>query len=143
MSNTVKTNSRYTYINFANDAKILATGGTIADTAKFLAKADDLIATNTKKADYNATNPKKTAPKGASEATRATADNIMSVLGNSVETALTASEINEKLGTEYTALNVANAAKFIEGIQTAKVIRTTTNAKGLTAQKEYTGYFVG
>ena len=56
---------------------------------------------------------------------------------------MTAAEINAALGTDYTALQVANAVKYIEGAKASKVIRKTTNAKGLTAEKEYTAYSIG
>ena len=56
---------------------------------------------------------------------------------------MTAAEINKALGADYTALQVANAVKFIEGIQSCKVVRDTVNGKGLRQQKEYTAYFVG
>lgn len=137
-----KTNSRYTYVTFGNDVLALLAGEGTTGTAEQIAeKAKALIATQEKKAVYNANNPKKTAPKGASEKTQATANAIAEILPNNAENAMTTAEINEMLGTEFTALQVANAVKFIPNWQREKVIRDTVNAKGLKAQKEYTGYW--
>lgn len=137
------TNSKYTYLMFAEDVKKLCKGEievTPELIEKVTAKADDLIATQVKKQEYNAKNPKKTAAKGASEETKAKATAISGVL---TAEPMTADEINTALGTEYTALQVANAVKFIEGVQSTKVIRSKKNAKGLTQEKEYTAYFIG
>lgn len=138
-----KTTSRYTYASFAADVMAVV-NGEIEVTAelrdKMTAKAADLLAAQTKKAEYNATHPKKNTAKGASAATQEKATAIAGVLGAEP---MTAAEINAALGADYTALQVANAVKFIEGVQTAKVIRSTVNSKGLTAQKEYTAYFIG
>ena len=76
----------------------------------------------------------------AQAATMEKANAIKSVLTASP---MTAAEINAALGTDYTALQVANAVKYIEGVTSEKVVRTVTNSKGLTSQKEYTGYKVG
>lgn len=138
------TNTRYTYITFAEEVKGLI-AGTVQLTPEIATrvteKANDLIATQSAKKDYNANNPKKSTAKGASEETKAKADLISSVLPNSADTAMTASELNETLETEFTALQVANAVKFIEGATATKVIRETVNGKGLKQQKEYTAYF--
>jgi len=104
------------------------------------AKATDLANAQAKKAEYNATHPKKSSAKGASAETKAKAEAIKTVL--SAEP-MTAAEINKALGEDYTALQVANAVKFIEGVQSCKVVRTTVNGKGLKADKEYTAYFIG
>lgn len=139
MANTSK---RYTYVDFANEVKAVMNGELVitSEIAKRISeKADALIATQTAKATYNANNPKKSTAKGASEETKAKANQIRAIL--SAEP-LTASEINAKLDTEYTALQVANAVKFIEGAQSVKVIRETVNGKGLKSQKEYTAYIV-
>lgn len=136
MANTTK----YTYVTFAQEAIALANGEAITDTARFIEKANALIATQTNKAAYNAANPKKTAAKGASADTQAKAAQIGAILDT---TPKTAAEINALLGTDYTALQVANAVKFIEGATSVKVIRESTNAKGLKSQKEYTAYTIG
>lgn len=141
----MKNSSRYTYVSFANEVIALVTGElevTPEIAKRITEKAEALRGTQEKKAAYNAANPKKTAPKGASEKTQATANAIAAILPTTAENAITTAEINETLGTEFTALNVANAVKFIPNAQRAKVIRETVNAKGLKAQKEYTGYFV-
>lgn len=137
------TTSRYTYAQFAADV-IAVMNGEIEITAdlreKMTAKAADLANAQAKKAEYNANHPKKAAAKGASAETKAKADAIKGVLGSDP---MTAAEINKALGADYTALQVANAVKFIEGIQSCKVVRDTVNGKGLRQQKEYTAYFVG
>lgn len=137
------TTSRYTYAQFAADV-IAVMNGEVEITAdlreKMTAKAADLANAQAKKAEYNAAHPKKSAAKGASAETKAKADAIKGVLGTDP---MTAAEINKALGADYTALQVANAVKFIEGIQSSKVVRETVNGKGLRQQKEYTAYFVG
>jgi pyocin large subunit-like protein len=135
--------NKYTYLDFANEVKGLVKGE-IAITAEIaervIAKADDLAKTQENKANYNKNNPKKAEPKGASEDTKAKANAIAAVIDNNPKTA---SEINGELGTDFTALQVANAVKFIPGVVSVKVIRETVNAKGLKAQKEYTAYTRG
>src|SRR5215510_11690691 len=132
--------TKYTYVTFANEAIALANGTPLTDVARFIEKATALIATQESKSAYNKANPKKSTAKGASEDTKAKAAQIAGVLNTEP---LTASDINELLGTEYTALQVANAVKFIEGATSTKVIRESVNAKGLKAQKEYTAYVIG
>lgn len=134
------TNSKYTYITFAEEVKALIKGEieiTAEIATRVIEKADCLIATQTAKKDYNANNPKKSTAKGASEDTKAKANAISAILNADPKTA---TEINALLGTEYTALQVANAVKFIEGATSVKVVRDTVNAKGLNQQKEYTAY---
>ena len=139
-----KTNTRYTYVDFANEVKAIVNGETAITaelTARIVEKADALIATQESKKAYNANNPKKSTAKGASEETKAKAAKIVAVLPDNAENAVTAAEINELTGEDFTALQVANAVKFIEGAKSCKVVRETTNAKGLKSQKEYTAYF--
>lgn len=134
------TNTKYTYITFAEEVKALIKGEieiTAEIATRVIEKADALIATQTAKKDYNANNPKKSTAKGASEETKAKANAIAEILNAEPKTA---TEINAELGTEYTALQVANAIKFIEGAKSEKVIRNTVNGKGLQQQKEYTAY---
>lgn len=138
------TNARYTYITFAEEVKAIVNGTlTVTDEikARVNEKAQALIDTQTSKKAYNADHPKKSTAKGASADTQEKANAISAVLANVPEGAMTASEINAELGTEYTALQVANAIKFIEGATSVKVIRDSVNAKGLKAQKEYTAYY--
>lgn len=138
-----KTNSRYTYAMFASEVISIVHGEIelSADVVeRVTAKALDLANAQARKAEYNATHPKKSSAKGASAETKAKADAIAKVL--TVEP-MTAAEINTALGTDYTALQVANAIKFVDGAKSCKVIRKTTNAKGLTAEKEYTAYSIG
>ncbi len=135
--------SKYTYAAFASDVIALANGEielTAELAAKLSAKASDLLTAQAKKAEYNATHKSTKAPKGASAETMAKADAIRKVLNS---TPMTASEISTAVGADYTALQVANAVKYIDGAQSCKVVRETVNGKGLKAQKEYTAYFIG
>lgn len=136
-------NTRYTYAAYAKEV-IAIVNGEIEVTdeirTRVAEKSATLLAAQEAKAAYNATHPKKNTAKGASEATKEKAAAIQSVL---TATPMTAAEINAALGTDYTALQVANAVKYIEGVKASKVIRKTTNAKGLTAEKEYTAYSIG
>lgn len=137
------TNSKYTYKQFGLDIIALAKGElelTPEVSIRLMEKAQALVNAQESKAAYNATHPKKSTAKGASAATMEKANAIKSVLTASP---MTAAEINAALGTDYSALQVANAVKYIEGVTSEKVVRTITNSKGLTSQKEYTGYKVG
>lgn len=137
------TTSKYTYASFASDVIALANGEielTADLAAKLTAKANDLLTAQVKKAEYNAAHKSTKAPKGASAETKAKADAIRKVLNT---TPMTAAEISAAVGTDYTALQVANAVKYIEGVKSCKVVRDTVNAKGLKAQKEYTAYAIG
>ena len=137
------TTSKYTYKQFGLDIIALAKGElelTPEVSIRLMEKAQALVNAQESKAAYNAAHPKKSTAKGASAATMEKANAIKSVLTASPMTAV---EINAALGTDYTALQVANAVKFIEGIQSCKVVRDTVNGKGLRQQKEYTAYFVG
>lgn len=137
------TTSKYTYAQFANEVIAIVNGEveiTAEVAARVSAKASDLLIQQERKATYNAEHKSERTPKGASESTKATAELIRGVLS---ATPMTAAEISTATGKEFSALNVANACKYIEGCQTCKVVRTTTNAKGLKAEKEYTAYFIG
>lgn len=134
------TTSRYTYTDFANDVIALANGEiemTEALATKIREKATALRTAQESKAQYNATHQRKGTAKGASAETQAKAKAIASVL---TATPMTATEINAALGSDYTALQVANAVKFIPGVQSSKVVRSSLNAKGLRQEKEYTAY---
>lgn len=135
--------SKYTYTDFASDVIKLANGEielTADLSAKLTAKATDLRTSQMKKAEYNATHKSTKAPKGASAETMNKANAIGKVLSNNP---MTAAEISAVVGTEYTALQVANAVKYIDNVKSCKVVRETVNAKGLKAQKEYTAYYIG
>ena len=137
------TTSKYTYKQFGLDIIALAKGElelTPEVSIRLMEKAQALVNAQESKAAYNATHPKKSTAKGASAATMEKANAIKSVMTASP---MTAAEINAALGTDYTALQVANAVKYIDGVTSEKVVRTVTNSKGLTSEKEYTGYKVG
>lgn len=91
------------------------------------------------RAEYSATHRKPSASKVSPE-TKARAAEIASVL---TDTPMTAAEINAALGKDYSALQIANAAKYIDGVANCKVIRETVTKAGLRAEKEYTAYFLG
>lgn len=130
----------YTYKNFAMDVIALANGEEISvDKATLIAKAEDLIAIQNKKADYNSTH-KKPAVSKMSDETKALIADLSKVL---TATPQTAAELNAVMGTNYTALRISNAVKRIEGAQSCKVVRPFVNNKGLKAEKEYTAYFIG
>lgn len=136
--------TRYTYITFANEVKEILEGTleiTPEVTKRMTEKADALIAAQTSKQEYNATNPKKSAPKGASAATKALAEKISEVLGKGEETARTGAEINALLETDLSPLQIATAVKFVEGATSCKVIREALNNRGLRSEREYTAYF--
>ena len=138
-----KTSSRYTYADFAAEVISIVKGDTeITDAVRdrVIEKALALSLAQANKAAYNAAHPKAGKAKGASAETAAKAAAIKGVL---TATPITAAEINAALGTDYTALQVANAVKYIEGVSTSKVVRETVNGKGLRQQKEYTAYSIG
>lgn len=131
----------YTYANLALDVITMLNGEPVkTDTGVMLEKAEALLQAQLNKAAYNATHPRKSTAKGPSEKTAAVMAAIKPVLGTEP---MTAADINAALGTTYTALQVANAVKYIDGVTACKVVRTTTNAKGLKADKEYTAYKLG
>lgn len=131
----------YTYANLATDIIAMLNGETV-ETEKdtMLEKAQALLQAQVNKAAYNAAHPRKSTAKGPSEKTAAVIAAIKPVLGAEP---MTAADINAALGTTFTALMVANAVKYIDGVTSCKVVRTTTNSKGLKADKEYTAYKLG
>lgn len=143
MANTAnKTGNKYTYSQFATDVISLLTGekgmGELPISA-MTDKAQALLNAQATKQAYNASHPRKSTAKGPGGDTQARAAQIAEVLD---ATPKTAADINAELGTDFTALQVANACKYIEGCKSCKVIRTTTNGKGLKADREYTAYTV-
>lgn len=137
---TTNTSNKYTYTMFASDVIAMLNGETEITADKksaMIEKARDLYEQQMKKADYNATHKSARTPKGASDETKERANAIKGVLS---ATPMTTAEINEALGSDFTALQVANSVKYIDGVKTSRVIRSTVNSKGLTAEKEYTAY---
>lgn len=140
-----KTTSRYTYVLFGEEVKALCATALqlkAIDAATFermTEKADALIGTQAKKAEYNKANPKKATAKGASEKTQILVDKLVGILSSEP---MTTAEISEVLGEKLEALQVSNAMRYVPNSDKTKVIRTTTNDKGLTSQKEYTAYFI-
>lgn len=70
---------------------------------------------------------------------RARVQAIAKVLGTEP---MTMREINAALGTDYTALQVANAVKYIPGAESCKVWRMVANSRGEKVEREYTAYFL-
>lgn len=137
------TSSRYTYTAFAEEVIGVVKGEvelTPAIAERIVAKASALLAAQNSKAEYNKAHPKKSTAKGASADTSEKAKAIEAVLS---DTPMTGAEINAALGADYTALQIANACKFIPGVVTSKVVRTTVNSKGLKAERQYTAYAIG
>lgn len=107
-----------TYKLFAEQAILLATAmmtGVDFDTENFdldgfIEKAEKLIERETKKSAYSKDNKKPTVSK-VSDATKANADAILSVLSS---TPMTTAEINAALGTAFEPLTVSNAIRYIE-----------------------------
>lgn len=108
-------------------------------SAEVIEKLEGMVAQEVKRAEYSKEHRKPATKKGPTEATKAIAAEIGAIL---TDMPMTTAEINEILGTDYTALRVANAAKFIPGVVTAKVVRPTVNKAGLRSEKEYTAYFL-
>jgi hypothetical protein len=140
--------NKLTYQDFAKKAIEIANRqsnlfDTDAERTAFIEKANALIATQAAKSAYNKANPKKNSAKGASDDTKAKGVQIAAVLGDSVDKAMTAAEINAILGTGYTALQVANAVKFLNGAVSCKVVRESVDKKGLKSEKLYTAYYLG
>lgn len=143
--NKTNTSTKYTYADFARDVITFLDGEieiemTPAKAQAMRNKAVDLLNAQIKKAEYNANHKSAKAPKGASPETRAKADAIAKVL---TAEPMTASEISKAVGTDYTALQVANAVKYIEGVKSVKVVRAVINTKGLRSEREYTAYCIG
>ena len=55
---------------------------------------------------------------------------------------MTVREINAALGTDYEALQVSNAVKYIPKAGSCKVWRMVTNGRGEKVEREYTAYFL-
>ena len=55
---------------------------------------------------------------------------------------MTVREINAALGTDYEALQVANAVKYIPGAESCKVWRMVANSRGEKVEREYSAYFL-
>lgn len=132
----------YTYSQFAVDVIAVMNGEKeiSADlTDLMVAKAQDLLLQQEKKAEYAKAHPSKSKAKGASEKTKALAESIKGVLTSEP---MTSAEIAKALNAELTALQVANAVKYIEGVTSSKVVRESINSKGLRSEKLYTAYAI-
>ena len=65
---------------------------------------------------------------------------IAKVLGSEP---MTMREINAALGTDYSALQVADAVKkYIPGAESCEVMRTVTNSRGEKVERVYAAYFL-
>ncbi len=130
----------YTDKEFYNDIIALIAESDLDDViaGAMTAKARKKLEQVEHRAEYSATH-RKPATSKVSTATKEGAAEIGAIL---TAEPMTATEINEVLGTDYTALRVANLCKYIPGVVTSKVRRMTTDKKGLAVEREYTAYSV-
>ena len=108
-------------------------------SAEVIGKLEGMIAQEVKRAEYAATHKKPSQAKGPGEATLAIAKEVESVL---TDTPMTSAEIAEALGKDYSPLRIANAAKYIAGAQSQKVVREVVGKNGLRQERQYTAYFL-
>lgn len=92
-----------------------------------------------KKPPQAAEGKKTPLPRKRAIATAERAKAIAKVLGSEP---MTMRDINAALGTDYRALHVANAVKYIPGAESCKVWRMVTNSRGEKVEREYTAYFL-
>lgn len=143
--------TRYTYAQFANDviamANIFVDGKQpelLLDFEKIIDKANKLLEQQAKKAEYNANKRAQNAdkPKELSETMKINVDLVRQILPKGEENAVTANDINRTLETNFYAMQLSNICAHIPNCVKTKVIRETTNNKGLKQQKEYTAYYI-
>lgn len=108
-------------------------------SAEVIDKLEGMIAQEVKRAEYAATHKKPSQAKGPGEATLAIAREVESVL---TDTPMTSAEIAEALGKDYSPLRIANASKYIAGVQSQKVVREVVGKNGLRQERQYTAYFL-
>jgi len=131
----------FTKVDFANSVIALVNGDvelTKELAENMLDKANALLASEANRKAYAETH-KTSKAKGAGEKTKALIAELTKVLD---KTPKTSAEISKELGRDISALNIANATKYMENVDKTKVVRTTINTKGLKSEKEYTAYFV-
>lgn len=134
---------QYTYMDMVTDCTNYISASADIPAAKkeqILDKLNALADSYTKKAEYAATHRKPSKAKGPSAETKERAEQIKGVL---TDNPMTTAEINVALGTNFSALQVANAVKYLDNVQTAKVIREAISKDGLRADRQYTAYFLG
>ena len=132
----------YTYAQMVEDLQGYVEVSEIIPTAKkaqILDKLAALAESYSKKSAYAATHRKPSQAKGPGEATKELAAKVAEVLG---DVPMTSAEIAEALGLELSPLRIANAAKYIPGVVSQKVVRTVIGKDGLKAERQYTGYFI-
>ena len=133
---------QYTYAQMVEDLQGYVEISEIipeAKKAQILDKLAALAESYAKRKDYAATHRKPSQAKGPGEATLAIAKEVESVL---TDTPMTSAEIAEALGTDYSPLRIANAAKYIAGAQSQKVVREVVDKNGLRQERQYTAYFL-
>ncbi len=148
-----KTTKRFTYVDFGNLVKAVIDGTrevsslTEQEKADLIKKANAILDREANRADYVAKNPEKTKhkAKGPSPETLALADKLYGVLSIASKP-VTIHDFRTSLkmtAEELSPLRVANAMKFIKGVQRVEnVKREVTDSKGLTSQRLYTGYII-
>lgn len=149
-----KKNTRYTYAQFATDVVELVSrleemtaGDELSadfDFDKMFEKAQTLLEQQNKKAEYNANKRAQAAgqPKELSEKMKALIALVKPAIPKGEENAVTGADINKITGENLYAMQISNACAHIENCMKTKVIRETTNNKGLKQQKEYTAYYI-
>lgn len=132
---------KMTYVDFANVAIALANEvefETEALKQAFIDKANDLIAANEKKAEYN--KEKRAGQSRVKPETKELAAKIKAVL---TDNPLTSAEIAALVDKDLTALRIANVIKYADGVVKTKVVRAVENSKGLLQEKEFVAYKLG
>lgn len=130
----------YTYSQFATDVIAIMKNELVPTDdlrEKIIAKADDLLVQQIRKAEYAKNNPSKSKAKGASEKTKNLAEQIKGILNSNPKTS---AEIAAELKLDLNPLQIANAAKYIDGVITSKEVRPFVGKNGLRAEKYYTAY---
>lgn len=111
------------------------------DQKELIEKAEDLVSSHrakSEKAKERSAQKEKT-----SKVSQKTLDNAKAVKAVLSSEPMTSDEIAiAAKNPNLTALLVANAVKYIDGVEKTKVRREKVNSKGLKAEKEYTAYFI-
>lgn len=111
------------------------------DQKELIKKAEDLVSSHrvkSEKAKERSAQKEKT-----SKVSQKTLDNAKAVKAVLSSEPMTSDEIAiAAKNPNLTALLVANAVKYIDGVEKTKVRREKVNSKGLKAEKEYTAYFI-
>lgn len=135
-------NKTYTDKQFFMDVLDLIEEADLDDVTRgaMVAKATGKLEQLEKRAEYAASHKKPSQAKGPSAATKERAALIESILTHDP---VTTADINRILGTEFSALQVSGALKFVDNVKSKKVVRMVEDSKGLKTERQYTGYYIG